>query len=291
MPAGLSPDCLPMFQVVPANLQCDWEAFFQPTNDTILATRSQFVNTIHLSTEYAPVDGHPTSMDLMFDFVAYFNFTTYSLDPSPITNPLFFVTMPDLPMSGTPIPVDPAWTLAAWSADLGGTMAPNRSSAIAVLHAFDRFWDLDLYQSANPLSIYNPNSDYIALLPVIQTLSLIDFSIDPNSTVSSDANHPILYREGRINVWAYGMSSRTAWLGVGVCSFGIVVVIFQCFLGIIDRRPYRSPTELLVAALEHAPSDEFMGRDHDERSIARTPFRVEDHRLGHASRFRFSKSV
>lgn len=170
-------------------------------------------------------------------------------------------------------------------------LVANRSAPLAVLHAFDRFWDLDLYNSPDAINAYSPYIDYIALLPILQTLSLVDHTVDNTTSTPIDADHPKLVRGARLNVWAYGMSSRTSWLGVFVAGVGVMIATSQVFLGLIDRRHYRSPTELLVAALEHSPSEEFQGKNHDERAIARTPFRVEDYRRGGASHFRFQRSV
>lgn len=291
MPDGFSGDCLPYGGQVEASLNCDWDKFFAIDDNTAMATRSSLVNTIQISANMEPADGHPTTIDLMFDFVTYINYTTYSLDPAPQSNPLIQVTTPDLPMSGKPIEVSPAWTIAAWSADLNGLIRANRSSTLSILEAFDTLWETDYYTSADPLYWSYPFIDYIGLLPIIQTLSLLEFTMDNTTKTKPDADHPQFHRNARINVWAYGISSRTSWLGVVVAALGVLVVVFQTLLGVIDRRPYRSPTELLVAALEHSPSEEFRGKSHDEQAIARTPFTVRDYAHGHASSFKFQKSI
>ncbi|KAK4495384.1 hypothetical protein PRZ48_013715 [Zasmidium cellare] len=291
MPDGFSAECLPVNEQVDASINCNWDEFFKVDNNSAMATRSSMVNTIQITANMEPADDHPTTIDLMFDFVTYVNYTSYSLDPSPQSNPLIQVTNPDLPMSGKAIEVSPSWTIAAWSADLDGLIRANRSSTLSILQALDTLWESDMYNSADPLAASYPTIDYIGLLPIIQTLSLLEFTIDNTTATKVDADHPQFHRSARINVWAYGMSSRTSWLGVAVALLGVLTVVFQTLLGIIDRRPYRSPTQLLVAALEHSPSEEFRGKSHDERAIARTPFTVRDHAHGHASTFKFEKSL
>lgn len=118
------------------------------------------------------------------------------------------------------------------------------------------------------------------LLPVVETLSLIDFTTKKSHTsVASSGNantqYPILARNARLYVWAYGLGSRTSKLGVVVVLLGVVVVLAQLVLGFIDRRKYRSPTQLLVAALEHTPSNEFADVEHDETKVARMRFHVQ----------------
>lgn len=291
MPAGFSPDCLPRFDQADASLNCDWDAFFTVDENSPMSTRSTHINTIQITANMDPVDGHPSTIDLMFDFVTYVNYTTYSLDPSPQSNPLIQVTTPNLPMSGTSIEVSPAWTIAAWSSDLDGLIRANRSSTLAILQAFDTLWEKDFYTSPNPLLDAYPTIDYIALLPIIQTLSLLEFTLSNSTSTPVSPSHPQFHRSARINVWAYGMSSRTSWLGVTVAILGVLVVCFQAFLGIVDRRLYRSPTELLVAALEHSPCGEFTGKRCDELAVARTRFRLREGEGGEAGRFGFERSV
>jgi hypothetical protein len=110
---------------------------------------------------------------------------------------------------------------------------------------------------------------YMMLLPIIQALTLIDFTTEElfDSRLSSqqvDARHPILTRNAKLFVWAYGSQSRTSKLGLVVVLAVVVVVMGQAVLGFVDRREYRSPAQLLVAALEHAPSNEFKEVEHNE---------------------------
>lgn len=117
----------------------------------------------------------------------------------------------------------------------------------------------------------------------MQTLSLIDYTTTEatgpiNSRIEEKA-HPYLRRNAKMWVWAYGMTSRTAIMGATVAIAGVLIVLIQFVLGFVDRRRYRSATQLLVAALEHAPQGEFNGMEHahDEEGVARVRFNVRQH--------------
>lgn len=125
--------------------------------------------------------------------------------------------------------------------------------------------------------------DIVALLPIMNTLSLIDHSTVVEDSPSAmngrgeeDKWQPMLTRRGRILVWSYSMRSRTSRFGAVVAILGCIVVLAQFVLGFIDRRPQRSPTQLLVAALEHTPRGEFDGTSHKEKELAAARFRVQD---------------
>ena len=58
----------------------------------------------------------------------------------------------------------------------------------------------------------------------------------------------------------------------------------------MDRRRHKSPTQLLVAALEHFPANEFKKVEHDEAEVARVRFRVQA-TMANAGKFSFEKTV
>ena len=269
----LPPACLDP-RLVPSSVICDWDRLFYTDPDDHLFNRTQNVVTIEM------VQNTTYSWKLTVDFVAFLNFTTYQLDPSPLTNPMLFVQAPDLPKSGDVIKVDPAWVLAAWAVDNGGILYADRTATIEVLRIMRYVRGSEEY-----------SSNYMALLPIMQTLSLIDFTTEDVSTVSStdDARHPILTRKARLYVWAYGFSSRTSKLGLVVVILGIIVVLVHFVLGFIDRRTYKSPTELLVAALEYRPSNEFKEVGDEEARVVSMRFRVQD-TLNNAGRYSFKKT-
>lgn len=289
-PSWLPPDCLVEGQTT-ASQACDWDRLFFTEPDHPLFNRTQSVVTIEMFTQTNDT-GVATSFQLSVDFVAFLNFTTYQLDPSPISNPMTLVQAHDLPTTGNVIQVDPSWLLAAWTVDNSGLLNPDRTAAIEMVHQMNGLL-------RNSTDDYDFNLDYMCLLPVIQALSLIDYTTEGSATIapgigfpfrSGDPNHPILTRNAKMYVWAYGLGSRTSKLGVVVALMGVAVVLVQLVLGFIDRRKYRSPTQLLVAALEHAPAGEFANVEHNEAKVARMRFHVQGTKDS-AGKYMFKKLV
>ncbi|KAM0721113.1 hypothetical protein Q7P37_003399 [Cladosporium fusiforme] len=276
LPDGIPPGCLQVGQVS-STLNCDWDRLFEEDANSNLYNRTQNITTIEMSIRSNNSD--EATFKLTVDFVAFLNFTTYSLDPSPLTNPTTLVQTQTLPQGGISIDIDPAWMLAAWTVDRNGTMAPNRSAAINVVRTLDRLRLNDTVGLEGQLG-------YVTLLPVIQALSLVDYTTEFHG--ATDAARPRLWRNAHMYVWAYGLESRTSKLGVVVAFLGVAVVLVQVVLGVVDRRKYRSPTQLLVAALEHAPSGEFKDVEHDEVKVASMRFRVHGTR-GTAGKYLFHK--
>lgn len=57
---------------------------------------------------------------------------------------------------------------------------------------------------------------------------------------------------------------------------------------LVDRRRYSSPTQLLVAALEHSPQGGFEGREHDEATMAKVWFHALGDKHRSAGKFSFN---
>ena len=76
----------------------------------------------------------------VFEIFTYANFSTYTLDTSPQTNPMYLVQVDDIPevekSSLRSIPVDPDWLLAAWSVDNNGLVA-NRSASLSLIRGLE----------------------------------------------------------------------------------------------------------------------------------------------------------
>jgi len=282
-PSWLPPDCLVDGQVPSTTVYCDWEKLFQTETDTYLYNRTQNVTTIEMS--YTNTSDLLTST-LTVDFVAFLNFTTYELDASLLTNPVALATTQALPQSGTSIHVHPAWMLAAWTVDKYGALKPNRTATKEVLQTMRR---LNSYYSDNksvdPIDLASHIS-YISLLPISHALSMIDYNTTAhNSTKAAiaiaqaalDPAHPHLTRRARLYAWAYGINGRTSRWGAAVAIIGILIVLAQTALGFVDRRKPPSLDQLLVAALEYVPRDDFQqgaGRHDDE--VAKVHFLVQE---------------
>ena len=280
LPSNVPAACLTKGSVLNRTV-CNWDKIFTTDLTSPIFNRTQNVNTIEMK-----MDNGNLSTTFAVDFVAFLNFTTYSTDPFPDSNPLRLVQTQQLPTTGKNIAVDPNWVLAAWSTVEGGTLLPNRTSSNLLV-------DVLSYQLAHPdigMATDTNKNDFIAILPVMHTLSLIDHSsvFVPDGTKPSafGADHPLLVRNARMYAWAYGMGSRTSYVGAVVTIAGALVVVMQFVLGFTDRRHYRSPTQLLVAALEHSPRGEFSGKQHDETAMARVRFHIQDNH-GQAGKYSF----
>lgn len=142
-------------------------------------------------------DGN-SSANFVVDFAPVLAFTDYSLDPSPITNPTAFVKNSDLPRSGKGIHIDPAWILAAWSADKDGVIHSNRTMTNALVEQMDVLFKNQTYGLAGA----NVDIEYVAMLPILQTLSLVDHSTKYiyGSKQTVDDDHPKLQRYAKMNV-------------------------------------------------------------------------------------------
>jgi hypothetical protein len=288
---GILPSWLPLACLepgrVPLSADCDWDRLFHVESDDELYNRTQNVVTTEMYT-HTDYSGTESTLKLSVDFVAFLNFTTYQLDPSSITNPMHLVQTNYLPKTGSVIKVDPSWLLAAWSVDNKGILYPAHTTAIQMV------WALEAQMKGGSFSD-DSSLAYMMLLPIIQALTLIDFTTEElfDSRLSSqqvDARHPILTRNAKLFVWAYGSQSRTSKLGLVVVLAVVVVVMGQAVLGFVDRREYRSPAQLLVAALEHAPSNEFKEVEHNEAWVASMRFQVQGS-MDNVGKFSFKKVV
>lgn len=299
LPSSFDPRCLTN-GTIPQGVTCDWEKFFAINMTSPVYNRTLYSNTIQVAGWWPVADDHPRKISFAFDFNALGAFTDYTWDPSPLTNPLRAVQQANLPVTGYPLPVHPDWTLAAWSVDNNGSLPANRTATIQLLQLMDDFWDTDLYYSQYPMDYYYDSSlngqalDTYSIIPILQTLSLMDYStsatLPSNVSKSLPASNPTMTQSARLNVWTYGMYSRTAYFGVAVAIMGCIVVLVQVILGLVDRREFLSPTRLLVAALEHAPQAEFVEHRDDELRMAKVRFRVR-HVHETAGRLRFRRAI
>jgi hypothetical protein len=239
---------------VPSTVDCDWDTLFDTDNNTALYNRTQNVVTIEMSTKHIGADNPERRFyQLTVDFVTFLSFTDYQLDASPLTNPTVLVTTQKLQLTGTSIHVDPAWMLAAWTADDYGTLAPNRTATMKIVRILNRLRTLVTDDNVDASLL---RASYISLLPVIQALSLVEFTTEAHGSekaaeeAARTGNHPRLTRRARIYVWAYGLDSRTARFGINVSIAGILVVLIQVVFGFIDRGKCGSLAQFLVSALE-----------------------------------------
>ncbi|OQN96809.1 hypothetical protein B0A48_17369 [Cryoendolithus antarcticus] len=258
------------------NLNCDWNYFFgQEYNDLSTSNASDSVTTFF----YKYADGQSGSM--VVDLIAFAAFTQYTFDPATLSNPMRLVQTPSLPTLNdiynadyVQLSLDPTWWFAAMSLDYNNATLPAHRTIAQMLRKTMNYLRTGVEDPEVPFSVSLSASVFT---PIFHTLSLLDW--DTGTTKSTDEGTdwwPRLQRNARIQVWAYGLSSRTTYLGVTIVIAGALVVLAQFVLGLMDRRQSTSLTQTLVAALAHAPHSEFYVRGGDETKVAGTRFRVID---------------
>ncbi|KXS94002.1 hypothetical protein AC578_3104 [Pseudocercospora eumusae] len=279
---------------------CNWDAFFNITaEDREVKPRSRNVTTWQIWWDMKDKKNKPRNIVLAVDFETYLLFGDYELDPSRLSNPhhqvnhfLPTVRRKDDMLHLKPIRIDPAWTRAAWAVHENGTIDSTRAAANRLQELSDQIYKTDVFDQ-NQTEVLIDNRFYLnslAVMPIMQTLSLIEYNVSDAKATDDDDDpeKPLLVRDARINVWAYGLASRTSWLGLIVVVCGCFVVLAEFVLGMNDRRLFRSPTQLLVAALEYHDTGEFNGL-YSEKDVTKVRFRLENDQLA-AGRFRFRKA-
>ena len=112
---------------------CPWESIFDAHVPNDVARFSSSILTVELT---VPELNRTTSFVAEFLTLAYYN-STYTLDTSPSSNPLYLVQVDDIPnpqdLGVQKVIINPNWFLAAWSVDQNGSLAQNRSAAIGTV--------------------------------------------------------------------------------------------------------------------------------------------------------------
>ncbi|KAF7197585.1 hypothetical protein HII31_01088 [Pseudocercospora fuligena] len=287
VPAGLegkfSQSCL----TSNSSAGCDWEALFSSPIDGNIFYRSQNVTTWELVSDS---DGEPGRIGVAIDFVAMQTFGNYTLDPSSYTNPNYLT---DYQLSDsqttidnmTALRVDPAWTLAAWSVAAGGEVEGNRSAGTLLQSSFDHLY-LNYNTTEDPLTLEQYRLTGGGLMSILQMLSLMDYTTVPAGDNKGVDPKLLMSRAGRIQVYSFGLFGRTAKLGFAVAIIGCVIVFIEVCVGLLYGlwlgRGFRSPLELLLAALQHPYSGEMDSMDEKERRkhLSRLPVTLTETKHG-----------
>jgi hypothetical protein len=260
---------------------CDWEAIFKTEVDPALKNSSLNL----LVTEYTSPSAPTSEIKIFCDAVIYSGFPTYSVDTSPSVNPQILTSMNGLPLetdksfNTTSLPVSPDWLLAAWSVSNNGAVSRERlvgkSMAQSLASMFDNYQGSGL--GAAQFYFY-----FLHIYTITQSLSMINYEFTSNTTSTpSDSQglgsaQPLLSKWSTLRVWAYGLTGRTAKMGVVVTGLGCICVLLRLILALALRiRHEHSTVELFVAALEHHPTNEFENLD-DESKMARVRYIMED---------------
>lgn len=261
--------------------KCDWEAIFKTEVDPSL--RNSSINI--LVTEYTSPFAPTAQTHILCDAVVYSAFPIYSVDTSPSVNPQALTKMNGLPsetdknFNTTSVPVSPDWLLAAWSVSNNGVVSRERLVGGSMAGTLPSMFDN--YQGSNP-GAAEYYFVFLHIYTVTQSLSMINYEYT-NDTASTPSDsqglgsaQPLLSKWSTLRVWAYGLTGRTAKMGVVVTGLGCICVLLRLFLALALRiRHQHSTVELFVAALERHPTNEFEHLD-DESKMAKVRYIMED---------------
>ena len=217
------------------------------------------------------------------DTAAYLSFPIYSLDTSPSSNEIHLVQLDHFDETKnpkTPLVVSPDWLLAAWSIDRNGTIDGTRAIAKDMRNALSLFWNDQSETNGLRLLFYH-------IYALGQAMSMVNYyNVTPTAeqaATNNDPAHPIFSTWAQLHVWAWGLGAKTSKLDVVITVCGCIIVVGKILLSLylIGRNDVRhSPTELVIAALRHAPDNAFEGME-GEKERARVRYKVmEDGREG-----------
>lgn len=263
---------------------CDWDAIFNTQVDPILQNSTINVLVNEYSSQTVTEDGTRFYCDANF----YSSFPKYSVDTSSAVNPQRITYLNGLPQStdknfnSTALVVHPDWLLAAWSIANNGTVDPStRTIGKTMANLL-----YESYQGVTPdqteVTFEQLEFALLHIYMMTQSLSLINFeytndtSSAPGDSKGLKVAEPLLHKWSTIRVWAYGITGRTAKLGVVVVILGCVCVLLRLILALALRiRHEHSTVELFVAALEHHPTNEFENIS-EEKKLAKIKYVMDD---------------
>lgn len=142
------------------NKLCPWDTIF---DDTRLPEHMGALKSNLLTVELTMPEKYPGQYVVLEAFTYVYN-ATYTLDTSPVSNPNYLVKVSGLPDAAEvglqPVTVDPAWLLAAWSADDGGAVYSNRSAAINLVRGLEAWFSQTAFDVQSDESYNNYTSTY-----------------------------------------------------------------------------------------------------------------------------------
>ncbi|KAL9594220.1 MAG: hypothetical protein Q9219_007153 [cf. Caloplaca sp. 3 TL-2023] len=264
------------------SIKCDWDRVFDGANlPPELKNTSLNVGVI----SYQVPGIKDTDSRVWCDHVTYQSFPTYSADTSRRSNAQSLVTLNGLPESEngtTPQVVSPHWFLAAWSVDEEGMLDGNRQIVKELIRLLPFYLNIN---ESRPDEL-SEQAEFLMLHTYVlgQSMSMINYysygtaPIDPYSDDGKKAEmdrniHPVFHTWATLHVWAYGLSGRTAKLGVVVVALGSLCVLARFLLGFRTGITGNSTVETLAAAFEHRHQGEFEGLE-EEEDLAQVRYRV-----------------
>ncbi|KAL3477304.1 hypothetical protein BJX99DRAFT_126523 [Aspergillus californicus] len=248
----IDPSCL-------SSSSCDWDQLFSdPAHPDFLN-----ISDSQQTYEYS-IPQYTNDSAVWCSNSAFLSFATYAMNPFPVSNLLQLTQLgvlhddpandPSNANRAATLSIHADWTLAAWSANkVDGVVPGTRGSSTRFIDAFTRFTGENPPDSVRFNIIHSYSS--------MQTVSLIPYTTTTLSTKQDrraqrdreDANPytaATLTAWGTVQLWKFGIDSRTKILGTVVLITGMVVVLVTSALWFESPK---SPTQIVLAALMHEP--------------------------------------
>jgi hypothetical protein len=254
------------------NGQCDWDEIFSANTSDILEFPTQNVGVLEFNT---PSSSNP-SQRLFCQIAAYIGVLQYALNPSPYINSLGIVqTYPltDIFTDTEPSVMHPDWILAAWSVKANGTVDGTKAEAKEMVKAIK---DVLVYNASSSHWNHLLNLNGYA---VLQAMSMVNYH-----TIDKPIEDGQLLLEAYVSVqvWAYGLGSRTSKMAAAVVIAGCICVLLHTIIAAKIRMMKRSTHELLLAALEHQDAGHLHALSSDTQK-AKVRYEIKDEEDGRIS--------
>jgi len=243
------------------NGSCDWDAVFAATPPP----EYQNISSNQLSFLYSIPKFSP-DRDVVCDTSSYLSFANYVLNPSPLANILNLVELDVLndspsgpPKNSTAAIIDlhPDWLLAAWSVNSLSQVPGERGAASQFISAIEdwlHFGDDVTKQYAITFNSMHQYTIVQALSMITYSTTLLASSADRRAQAQNLKNNPTtaatLNSWATVQLWTYGIDSRTSKLGITIMLIGCICVIARTVLSVEKNK---SLLEIVVTALQHDP--------------------------------------
>ena len=228
------------------------------------------------------------ALNFGIEFRPAFSFAEYALDVSPATNSLRLVTLDHMPermswSNSNDTVIHPSWLNALFSAHRNEdgnfiTQSLRDSSSI-----FGDLEDLDVDNALPEPEVPKEMTEqlhllsYAAYILPLHLMSMLPFESEtlPDKIEDWQENR-MLSRNGNIEVWAYGLETRTSKMGIVIVLCGCIITVAYFILSFWMRVKVRSPTSLVAAALVYPPAgDELIEAHEDGDKAGRIRFRSD----------------
>ena len=233
---------------VAANATCDWDAIFAAEPPPTLG------NMFTGNQQTFQYDILGSDVPVWCSSNAFLSFATYSLNPSPVSNIISLVNLgvttdhPSTLNNSAAVFVHPTWNLLTWAVDQDSVVAGARDAASLFVAAVKGYLlkpetggrSMNLVQHYLQVQTYS-------LLPY--TTLVIDDAKARNARIKASPSAAVLLKSwATVQVWKFGLDSRTAKIGFTVLTICCLCVVGGLVAYASESKPL---TEMLAEALMH----------------------------------------